>query len=99
MIIKTRGLNGQTVFIRDDKRKEMPAVNCLTNQDNNCAETMKKLLKNLDIGRVVKKISETHSQDKTRIMRILMKSYFRKQSKTKQKMEMKFKLNHFFKIL
>ena len=77
----------------------MAAVNCLFNQYNICGKTMKTLLNNIDFGRVVKKIIKTNLQDKTRIRKSILKIYFRNQSKTKENMEKKFRVNHFFKIM
>ena len=109
LIIKTWGWRGMTVFRKDnnkrqdiaddEKRHEMAADTYQTNQGNNCGETMKTLFKNIDLGRVGMKIEETHLQDRTRIRKIILKSYFRKKSKNKQNMEKKVKMNHFFKIM
>ena len=87
LIIKTWGWRGRTVFSRDDEKlQEMAADNRSTSKGNNCGETMKTLLKNIDLGRVVKEIEETQLQDRTRIRKIILKSYFRKKSKNKQNM-------------
>ena len=109
LIIKTWGWRGRTVFRKydnkrqdladDEKRQEMAADTYLTNQGNNCGETMKTLFKNKDLGRVGKKIGETHLQDRTRIRKIILKSYFRKKSKDRQNMEKRVKIKHFFKIM
>ena len=82
------------------KRNEMKAVNCLTNPGSNCGPILKSLWKNVELDNVVKKILKTRFDDKTKIAKIVLKSYFKKYSKTQQKnKETKLKLNHFFKII
>ena len=54
----------------------------------------------MELDKVVKKIMITNFEDKTKIAKIVLKSYFKKYSKTQQKnKETKLKLNHIFKII
>ena len=81
------------------KQNDMRAVYCLTNPGENCGPTLRTLWKNVELDNVVQKILKTNFEDKKKLAKIILKSYFRKYSKTQQKkMEMKLKFSHIFKI-
>ena len=71
------------------------AANCLTNPGSNCGPTLKTLWKNVELDNVVEKMLKKNIEDKMKIAKIVLKSYFKKYSKAQQeKMEIKLKLNH-----
>ena len=100
---KDRDDNKQLFRRYDSKVKtvgEMKAVTCLTQPTPGCGGILKKLLKSVELGRVRRKISETKMKIKTKIAKMILKSYFRKQSNAQHKSrEDRMRLNHLFKIL
>ena len=96
-------LTKRRLFNTDENNKrydiDRRAVNCLTNPGSNCGPTLKTLWKNVELDNVIEKILKTNIEDETKIAKIILKSYFRKYSKTQQKkMELKLKLSYIFNI-
>ena len=66
------------------KQNDMRAVYCLTNPGENCGPTLRTLWKNVELDNVVQKILKTNFEDKKKLAKIILKSYFKKYSKTQQ---------------
>jgi hypothetical protein len=61
-----------------EKNENNKVVECLKGPETKCGTVLKVLMKNIDIDRVIKIIIKKHLQDKYNILKLLMKSYFRK---------------------
>ena len=68
------------IFGNDDgeKKDDKMLVKCIKEPDSKCEDVHKILLKNTEIERVGRIMLKQNLQDKNLILKMLMKSYFRK---------------------
>jgi hypothetical protein len=96
-----RSRNLLFTMVDGGKNENMKVVECLKDPDTKCGTVLKVLVKNIEIDRVIKIIINENLKDKYNILKLLMKSYFRKKDLKRIKMK-RFKifrqLKHILKI-